>query len=213
MIFCSVWTTLGLAQPLDALGPAARHFVAHDATHFHIRDVQLIDGTGTPAQPGISVVVQDGLIAAVAPTESIGEVPGATVIEGAGHTLMPGLVMLHEHMFSPAGVGLAIHYNTNENSFPLLYLAGGVTTMRTAGSLNPYIDLHIAQDIEAGIIPGPHMDVTGPYLEGPGAQVRAQPRLATPEQARAFVNLWADAGATSFKAVYEPRPRYPRRGD
>ncbi|MSR19877.1 MAG: hypothetical protein EXR91_02720 [Gemmatimonadetes bacterium] len=106
-------------------------------------------------------------------------------------------MMLHEHLFYPSG---DLRYNTNEVSFPPLYLAGGVTTMRTGGSVDTYTDLRVRQDVEEGRIPGPHMDVTGPYLEGPNGFVRAMPQLATPEQARAFVNFWADQGVTSFKA-------------
>jgi imidazolonepropionase-like amidohydrolase len=185
------------AQPLESLSPAVRDFVAIGSSHVHIRDVRLIDGTGAPARPGMSVVVRDGRIERVASMSAVGEVPGAAVVDGAGHTLIPGLVMLHEHLFYPSG---ELRFNTNEVSFPPLYLAGGVTTMRTGGSLDPYTDLRVRQHIEEGRIPGPHMDVTGPYLEGPGGFVRALPQLATPEQARAHVEFWADRGATSFKA-------------
>ena len=185
------------AQPLESLSSAVRRFVAFESSHVHISNVQLIDGTGAPARSGMSVVVRDGRIEAVAPTSTIGDVEGATLVDGSGHTLVPGLVMLHEHLFYPSG---DLRYNTNEVSFPPLYLAGGVTTMRTGGSLDPYTDLRVRQHIEEGRIPGPHMDVTGPYLEGPGGFVRALPQLATPEQARAHVSFWADQGATSFKA-------------
>ncbi len=185
------------SQTLEVLSPSVRAFVAVESSHMHIRDVRVIDGTGGPAREGMSVVVQDGRIVRVAPSSSVGVVPGATVVEGAGHTLIPGLVMLHEHLFYPSG---ALRYNTNEVSFPPLYLAGGVTTMRTGGSVDAYTDLRVRQHVEEGRIAGPHMDVTGPYLEGPNGFVRAMPQLATPEQARAHVNFWADQGVTSFKA-------------
>lgn len=185
------------AQSLDALSPQVRQFVARDATHFLIRNVVLVDGTGAPSRAGMTVEIRDGRITAVGPDTSVAVDPSAEIIDGTGHTLTPGWVMLHEHMFYPSGQA---RYNTNEQSFPPLYLAGGVTTMRTGGSVDPYSDLSTRRLIEAGRIPGPHMDVTGPYLEGPDGFIRSFPQLATPEQARAHVNFWMDQGVTSFKA-------------
>ena len=100
-------------------------------------------------------------------------------------------------MFYPSG---RARYNTNQFSFPPLYLAGGTTTIRTGGSLGPYTDLRIRQEIEAGRHPGPSMDVTGPYLEGPGGFIGAFPSLSTPDEGRDHVNFWIDRGVTSFKA-------------
>ena len=187
----------GTGQSLAELSPQVRSFLASEATHFIIREVTLIDGTGAPAAHDMAVEVRDGRIAAVGRSADTGDIPGAEVVDGRGHTLMPGLVMLHEHMFYPSGQA---RYNTNEQSFPPLYLAGGVTTLRTGGSVDPYSDLSTRRLIEAGRIVGPHMDVTGPYLEGPGGFIRSFPQLATPEQGRAHVNFWMDQGVTSFKA-------------
>ena len=105
--------------------------------------------------------------------------------------------MLHEHMFYPSGQA---RYNTNEQSFPPLYLGGGVTTMRTGGSVDAYSDLRTRELIDDGEIVGPSMDVTGPYLEGPRGFIRSFPQLETPEQSRQHVNFWIDQGVTSFKA-------------
>jgi imidazolonepropionase-like amidohydrolase len=185
------------AQPYQDLAENVREFVSVSAPHVLIRDVTLIDGTGAPARAGMSVELRDGRIARVALASELGSVPGAEVVEGAGHTLMPGLVMLHEHMFYPSG---QTRYNTNQVSFPPLYLAGGATTIRTGGSLDAYTDLAIRREIDAGRIPGPRMDVTGPYLEGPGGFIWAFPALSSPAEARAHVNFWADLGVTSFKA-------------
>ncbi len=185
------------AQSLPELSDRTRAFVASEADHFVIRDVVLIDGTGTPAQREMTVEVRGGRIVGVHPATRADPPAGAEVIDGSGATLIPGLVMLHEHMFYPSGQG---RYNTNEVSFPTLYLAGGATTIRTGGSLDPYTDLRTAQLIRQGAIPGPEMDVTGPYLEGPGGFIRAFPQLATPQEARDHVNFWMDQGVTSFKA-------------
>lgn len=185
------------AQSFDELSPNVREFVAVSSPLVVLENVRLIDGTGAPARTGMSVVIAGGRIREVGPTAHIGSVPGAEVVDGTGHTVTPGFVMLHEHMFYPSGPG---RYNTNQFSFPPLYLAGGTTTIRTGGSLDPYTDLSVRAEVEAGRHPGPDMDVTGPYLEGPTGFLWAFPKLATPEEARAHVNFWADRGATSFKA-------------
>jgi len=185
------------SRTYQELSPEVQGFVSVSAPHVVIRDVRLVDGTGAPARSGMSVELRDGRIVRVAPSSDAGVPSGAEVVDGAGHTLLPGFVMLHEHLFYPSGQA---RYNTNEISFPPLYLAGGVTTMRTGGSVDTYTDLRVRQHIEEGRIPGPNMDVTAPYLEGANGFVRAMPQLRTPEEAVAHVNFWMDQGATSFKA-------------
>ena len=184
------------AQAFADLSPEVREFVSVSSPHVLIRNVRLIDGTGAPARPAMAVEIRDGRIARVGPVATF-EAPGAEVVDGTGQTLTPGFVMLHEHMFYPSGPG---RYNTNQFSFPPLYLAGGATTIRTGGSVDPYTDLSIRHQVEAGRHPGPHMDVTGPYLEGPDGFLWAFPKLANPQQAREHVDFWADRGVTSFKA-------------
>ncbi|MEZ4416042.1 MAG: amidohydrolase family protein [Gemmatimonadota bacterium] len=185
------------AQRPPQLSDEVMRFVTVSAPVVAITHARLIDGTGSPVRTDITVVLRDGLIAEVGPTSQVQVPSGAEVIDATGQTLTPGWVMLHEHMFYPSGQA---RYNTNELSFPPLYLAGGATTIRTGGSLDPYTDLSTRDLIEAGRVVGPTMDVTGPYLEGDGGFIRAFPKLRTPEEARAHVNFWADRGVTSFKA-------------
>jgi enamidase len=106
--------------------------------------------------------------------------------------------MLHEHLFYPSGGGAI--YNEQGFSFPRLYLAGGVTTMRTAGNMAGYADLNIKKAIDEGTAIGPAIDVTAPYLEGPGLPIPQVKALRDANDARKMVNYWADEGATSFKA-------------
>jgi imidazolonepropionase-like amidohydrolase len=93
-----------------------------------------------------------------------------------------------------------VHYKQLPVTFPKLYLACGATTIRTAGSVEPYSDLNLKRDIDQGKIVGPWMDVTAPYLEGKGAFAPQMHELAGPEDAKQFVAFWASQGATSFKA-------------
>ena len=185
------------AQPLPALSPAVRAFVSVDAPVVALTHVRVIDGTGAPAKADQTLIIRDGLIAAVGDAATTVVPAGARVLDLTGRTVLPGFVMLHEHMFYPAGQGA---YNEMVYSFPRLYLAGGATTIRTAGSMVPYADLNLKKWIDEGRIPGPEMDVTGPYLEGPGLPIAAVKELKDANDARRMVDWWADEGATSFKA-------------
>jgi Amidohydrolase family len=85
-------------------------------------------------------------------------------------------------------------------SFPRLYLAGGVTSLRTTGSLEPYTDLSLKKLIDTGRMPGPKLHITGPYLEGAGSFTPQLYELKDADDATRMVNYWMDEGVTSFKA-------------
>ena len=190
------------AQQAAQLSPLTRSFVSHAQPLLAITHVRVIDGTGAAAQENQTVLLRDGLIAAVGRQV---EVPNdATVIDGSGQTLIPGLVGMHDHMFYPAPKvnpqAKEAIYPEQASSFPKLYLAGGVTTIRTTGSTEPYTDLELKKAIDAGKIPGPKMHTTGPYLEGKGSFTPQLHELVDAADAAATVNYWIGEGATSFKA-------------
>jgi enamidase len=83
-----------------------------------------------------------------------------------------------------------------------LYLAGGVTTLRTGGNVNGVMDINLKRLIEAGQKPGPAIDATAPYLNGPNSFVQMH-TLSDADDARRQVAYWADMGATSFKAYMQ----------
>jgi enamidase len=156
--------------------------------------VRVIDGTGAPPRENQTLVIRDGRIAAIGDAASVPE--GATVIDATGKSVIPGLVMLHEHLYYPTGPGV---YGQLGQSFTRLYLAGGVTTMRTGGNVNGIMDLAIKQKIDRGEAPGPAIDATAPYLEGPNGFLQMH-ALTDAADATRQVEYWADMGATSFKA-------------
>src|SRR5260370_12467328 len=90
---------------------------------------------------------------------------GAKVLDLTGHTVIPGLVGMHDHMYYPSPGGPPPLYPEHAASFPHLYLAGGVTSIRTTGSIEPYADLELKLAIDEGKMPGPKIHATGPYLE------------------------------------------------
>src|SRR5258708_6574395 len=72
--------------------------------------------------------------------------------------------------------------------------------MRTTGSVEPYVDLNVKSLIDGGGMVGPHMDVTGPYLDAAARAFIQMHPLKDAEAAKRTVAYWADMGATSFKA-------------
>ena len=179
------------------LSSAVRAFVAVDSPIVALTHARLIDGTGAPAREDQTLIITDGRIKALGGSRSTAIPAGAQVIDLVGKTVIPGLVMVHEHLYYPTGPGV---YANLAESFTRLYLAGGVTSMRTGGNLNGFGDFGIKRDIDAGKKPGPWIDATAPYLEGPGLGLDQVHELTGPDDARRMVNFWADAGATSFKA-------------
>lgn len=150
-----------------------------------ITHVSLVDGTGAPPVRDATVVIRDGRIAAAGASRRVRVPDGATIIDGRGKTLLPGFVFVHEHMFYSMGGG---HFSPMLASFPPLYLAGGVTTARTAGTVAPYADLNLRDAIAAGTAIGPDLDVTGPYIEAAGLPVMEMHNLADADETERFVN-------------------------
>ncbi len=179
------------------IGGAARPFVAIDKAVVAITHVRMIDGTGAPARADQTVVIQDGRIVRVGPTAHVSVPAGALVIDGTGKTVIPGFVMVHEHLFYPTGPGV---YGNLSESFSRLYLAGGVTAMRTGGNMNGFGELALARADREFQKAGPWIDATAPYLEGPGLPLGQVHPLTGADDARRLVDYWADMGATSFKA-------------
>ncbi|CAN5321613.1 hypothetical protein BH10ACI2_BH10ACI2_17260 [soil metagenome] len=160
---------------------------------------RIIDGTGAAPIEDQTVVISGGKIQSIGPAASAKVPADAKVLDLTGYTVTPGLVGMHDHIFFPEG-GTPPIYSDMAISFPRLYLALGVTTIRTAGSVTPYTDLEIKKRIDAGSMIGPKMHITAPYLEGKGSFTPVMHELTGAEDAKHMVNFWADQGATSFKA-------------
>jgi len=184
-----------MAQPPSRFTPGIKPFVAYDDPVIALMHARVIDGTGAAPREDQTIIIYQGKISAFG-----GKAPdGARVIDLTGHTVMPGMVGMHEHLYYPIGGGVPM-YPEMAYSFPRLYLAAGVTTARTAGSVEPFTDMNVKAAIDAGKMPGPRLYITGPYLEGKGAFAPQMHELTGPEDATRFVEYWAAQGVTSFKA-------------
>jgi imidazolonepropionase-like amidohydrolase len=170
--------------------------------------VRIIDGTGRAAVEDQNIVLEGGKISAIQPGADEAKSKDIEVLDLRGYSVMPGIVGMHNHLFYVARPNLDSKWHGNEPllvpqmtySAPRLYLAAGVTTMRTTGSVETFADLNLRDRINAGELPGPHIDVTGPYLEGKESYFIQMHQLGSAEEARQFVDYWADRGVTSFKA-------------
>jgi cytosine/adenosine deaminase-related metal-dependent hydrolase len=143
----AILALLPIASPMLA-GPASQSGIVTAITH-----VTVIPMDSERAMDDHTVLVEDGAISAVGPTDEVPVPEGAQVIDGTGKYLMPGLADMHVH--------------TNKFGSPdhlVLYLAHGVTIIR---NLN-VSDSHRAwrEQIASGEIRGPTMLVSGPSLTG-----------------------------------------------
>jgi len=197
-----------VAQTQKASGAA--DFVSVDTPVFVLDHVRVIDGTGTQAKEDQAIVIANGKIRFMGPDESAEIPPRAQRMDRSGYTVIPGLVGMHDHLYYTNSYALqGVDGKIGEPGLfiaeipytaPRLYLAAGVTTMRTTGSLEPYTDLKVKSRIDANLMPGPSIDVTAPYLEGAPTRFAQMHELTGPEDAKRMVDYWAAEGMTSYKA-------------
>jgi hypothetical protein len=200
--------TGAIAQTQKA--PDVAEFVSVDAPVVVLNHVRVIDGTGASAKEDQAVVIANGKIQSIGPAASAQIPQGAQVMDRTGYTVIPGIVGMHDHLYytdsfavqvaggriGEPGLFIAeIPYTA-----PRLYLAAGVTTMRTTGSLEPYTDLKVKSRIDANLMPGPSIDATAPYLEGAPTRFAQMHELTGPDDTKRMVDYWAAEGMTSYKA-------------
>ena len=189
-----VLVTTSVAAPLSAQN--FDDFIAIPQGTVALTHAKVIDGTGAPAMTDQTIVIEGDRITAVGPSASVQIPSGARVVDVSGKTVIPGLVGLHNHSYYTGGNGRAAQLSFSGSR---LYLASGVTTIRTTGAQQPYAELNLQREIEAGRVIGPTMFATGPYLTGEqGSQTMT--RLEGPDQARRVVRYWAEEGISWFKA-------------
>src|SRR5580658_11368519 len=169
-----------------------KKFIDYDSSVIAFVHCKLADTKHTKVVEDQTVIVRNGIITAIDDSKKLPAPQGATVIDLTGKSLLPGFVLLHEHMYYAAYSAdfTYLHVKQLPYTFPKLYLACGATTIRTAGSVEPYSDLNLKRDIDQGKILGPEMDVTAPYLEGKGGIFPGMHQLSGPAEAKAFVDFW-----------------------
>ncbi len=201
---------------LSTLAPAqtktsdTAEFISVDTPVFVINHVRVIDGTGVPAKEDQAIVVANGKIQSLGPASSANIPSGAQKFDRTDYTVIPGIVGMHNHLYYTNSSSVQVtggkigepglFIQEIPYTAPRLYLAGGVTTMRTTGSLEPYTDLKVKSRIDANQMPGPAIDATAPYLEGAPTFFAQMHELDGPDDAKRMVDYWAAEGMTSYKA-------------
>jgi imidazolonepropionase-like amidohydrolase len=185
-------------------------FISIQAPIFVLNRVRVIDGTGASVKEDQAIVVAGGTIQSIGPAASVQVPAGAQVLDRSGYTVFPGLVGMHDHLYYTDSISVQVaggHLGEPglfvaeiPYTAPRLYLAAGVTTMRTTGSLEPYTDLKVKSRIDANLMPGPAIDATAPYLEGAPTRFAQMHELTGADDAKRLVDYWAAEGMTSYKA-------------
>jgi imidazolonepropionase-like amidohydrolase len=197
ILLFAVTTCAAQSEP----GSQAKDFIRIHAPLIALEHVRVIDGTGAPAKLDQTILISAGKIVAIGDSDSVKVPETAQRVDFTGHTAIPGLVGMHDHLFYvTAEVDDNFVAHDMPLSFPRLFLANGVTTIRTTSSYEPYTDLEIKKAVDQGKMIGPKMNLTGPFLvNAQFGQIQAH-KLTGPEDAVRTVNYWADEGMTSFKA-------------
>ena len=204
----SIIAAAAIAQTQKSSDVAA--FISVETPVFVLNHVRVIDGTGAAPKEDQAIVVANGKIQSIGPAASAQIPQGAQLLDRSGYTVIPGIVGMHDHLYYTNSISVqfaggrigepGLFVGEIPYTAPRLYLAAGVTTMRTAGSLEPYTDLKIKSRIDANLMPGPSIDATAPYLEGAPTVFAQMHELTGPDDAKRMLNYWAAEGMTSYKA-------------
>ena len=202
----SITSAITAQAQIPKLSPDVLKYVKVNASAVLLTHVRIIDGTGAAPLEDQSILIENGRITSI--SKETTAAPSTAVVDLHGHTVIPGLVGMHDHLYYIARADEAVDGSSEpplivpQMSFsaPRMYLAAGVTTIRTAGSVEPYVDLNLRREVDAGHLVGPHMDITAPYLEGLNSPFIQMHNLTGPDDARNFVDYWASQGVTSYKA-------------
>jgi len=146
---------------------------SQDLEHILIRADRMIDGKGNLIEPGAVVVLDDRIVAVGSETTTVS---GDILVDLGDATLLPGLIDLHTHLTDKVGTHWEEVLITTTPAQAALYgaanalttLRAGFTTVRDMGPTWSYTDVDLRDAIDAGVIPGPRMQVAGNYVSATG---------------------------------------------
>ncbi|QYJ08279.1 amidohydrolase family protein [Qipengyuania flava] len=185
--------TAFLAACMAALAPQAAAQDAAPPTLIIGATILELSGEEPRKLDGQAVLVEGGVITAVGPVGEVDTPEGARIVDGAGHTLMPGLVDMHVHVWDEAELGA--------------YLANGVTTVRNMSGM-PFL-LAMGERIERGELAGPRLVTTGPILNSPGPNAQLNHQIVEDAEAARAAVRWQHSQGFGRVKVYSNLGREP----
>ena len=183
-----------------------------------IRAGRLIDGTGAPAVDDAVILVRGDRIEAVGAASDISIPRDARIVDLSGHTVMPGIVDAHAHLSIRPDVrtlqgqldGLAepdAKQMARIVADIRLQLMSGVTTLYVVGEVH-YNDIHAAEAVADGVIPGPRIYPSGNFISTTAGHGPAEYRTTNgPWEMRTFVRQNYEMGAHHMKLTITDRAR------
>ena len=197
--------SIALAQRPTPGSVSAEYLYGKNSPVKVLQHVRIIDGTGAAVLQDQTVIIDGIRITRIG--HDVATPVNAEIFDLTGYTVLPGLVGMHDHLYylqrpnsDAAGSEGPTLLPQMSFSAPRMYLANGVTTIRTAGSVEPYADINLRRLIDGGSLIGPHVEPTAPYLQGPSDIFIQMHTLTGADDATSFVKFWAAAGSTNFKA-------------
>lgn len=176
---------------------------SHYPTAIAVTHVTLIDATGTPPQPDMTVLVADGRISAIGHSAQVAVPGNYKQVDGSGKFLIPGLADMHIHL-----TGAGEPSGSREFIIPLL-VANGITTVRDMGGKVEYLK-ELRAEINSGKRLGPQIFFTGPYLDGNPPSFQPSIVVQTPAEAATAVDKLKAEGVDFIKVQSRlpPEPYY-----
>ena len=161
-----------------------------------LQHVAIVDVIAGRVQPDMTVEIRGRTIAAVSADRGARVPPGASVVDGRGKYLIPGLWDMHVHLSWPPGAA--------QISLPVMVANGVLGARDMHGTLAAVVGLKRA--VADGSQIGPRLFVAGPAVDGPNSFLPAARVVRTAEEARAAVRELKAAGVDFIK-VYSSLPR------
>jgi len=160
------------------------------STTLAITHVTVIDATGAPAHPDMTVLIKGNRITEVGKSGKIRVPEDAQVVSATGKFLIPGLWDMHVHWY--------------DKDYLPLFIANGVTGIRIMWGMPRHHQWRT--EIEAGQLLGPHMLIASPIVDGPKPVWPGSTTVANASEARQAV-IQAKRDGADFIKVYSLLPR------